>query len=186
MVKTDLVKTISLVASFGLACFPGLKTHIFEKGFQSGDFPLCRRVDRRKQSILKMMATRNQLYPITSHSLWSWSPPSKASTMSRWQWIENTFLMDMHHVVSQFVLFLQGGYNLSETSVAKTFSGFVRDEVTQHASNFRQGKFTGEILLAQITFCWCWKINNLQDWSCLAVSIILFIAGYKVLQELWF
>ena len=46
MVKTDLVKTISLVASFGLACFPGLKTHIFEKGFQSGDFPLCRRVAR--------------------------------------------------------------------------------------------------------------------------------------------
>ena len=123
------------------------------------------------------MTTQPQLYPITFHSQWSFRLSSALQSLlhvlSGNEYKINFWLIRIM-VVSQCVIFIWGGRNLSDPSVAKAFSGFVWKKLTcGHeiaATLSRACSLHWGVLFDQATY---WGKKYLKDFSHLVVSIII-------------
>ena len=151
------------------AGFSGPENSIFlKRGSIVGRVPL---------SFLKTMTTQPQLYPITFHSQWSFRLSSALQSLlhvlSGNEYKINFWLIRIM-VVSQCVIFIWGGRNLSDPSVAKAFSGFVWKKLTcGHeiaATLSRACSLHWGVLFDQATY---WGKKYLKDFSHLVVSIII-------------
>lgn len=155
----------------------------------NSNFHVLKKSIHFKQQVLKwgMMKWVIRQQPFPNQVSFSTNPqckllPTKPQPHPQGLGKENLFLICQTPHGYQIICFIstRRAHSIKNISEPKPFVRLFSSSsynVMLNASTFHQGwiLLAGEMLFAQTAFCWCWKINDLQDLSRLSAKALILI-----------